>query len=74
MNENFARIDTDKELTLTVVLKKGGKDFKKQEISFKAPKVQDFWHIGAQLMEGLGVCLVIGNETTNVKTKSIALI
>lgn len=74
LDENFARIDTDKELKLTVVVKMDGKECKKQEISFKAPALQDFWHIGAQLTEGLGVCLVIGNENTNVKTKSIALI
>ncbi len=74
LDENFARIDTDKELKLTAVVKKAGKEFKKQEISFKAPALQDFWHIGAQLTDGLGVCLVIGNENTNVKTKSIALI
>ncbi len=74
LNENFARIDTNQDLKLTVVVKKDGKEWKKEEISFKAPALQDFWHIGAQMTEGLGVCLVIGNENTNVKTKSIALI
>lgn len=74
LDEKFARIDTDKDLKLTAVVKKDGKEFKKQEFSFKAPALQDFWHIGAQLTDGLGVCLVIGNENTNVKTKSIALI
>ena len=37
-------------------------------------ELNDFWHIGAQLTEGLGVSLVIGNPNTNVKTASIALI
>ena len=46
-----------------------GKEFKKQEFSFKAPALQDFWHIGAQLTDGLGVCLVIGNENTNVNCR-----
>lgn len=74
LNEKFARIDTDKELTLTVVIKKAGTEVKKQEFSFKAPDLKDFWYIGAQLTEGLGVRLIVGNDNTNVKMESIALI
>lgn len=74
LDENFARVDTEQELKLTVIIEKDGKEFKKENISFKAPALKDFWHVGAQLTDGMNVSLVIGNHNTNVKTKSIALI
>lgn len=73
-NQKFARIDSDRQMNLTVVILKGGREIKKQDVVFKAPLLNDFWQIGAYLTEGLGVGFAIGNNESYVKTASISLI
>ncbi len=77
--EKFARIEDENgkamQATLTVILSKQGKEWKKKEISFMTPTFKDFWYVGAVLTEGLGVSIVVGNKKeTNLRLESIALI
>lgn len=74
LDQMFAPIITDETLQLTVVITKVGREIKRQELPFKAPALNELWHIGAYLTEGLGVGFVIGNEDVNVKTESVSLI
>lgn len=74
MNQKFARIESDRQMNLTVVILKGGREIKKQDVVFKAPALKDFWYLGTYLTEGLGVGFAIGNKDTYVKTESVSLI
>lgn len=73
LSENFARVDTDETLilNLTLVTQNGEKDV---DLPFKAPALDDFWHIGAKLIPGLKVQIAIGNENIHTLLDPVPLI
>lgn len=74
LEKKFARIETEREMNLTVVITKNNSVIAQQDVFFRAPKLEDFWYLGAELSEGLGVKFAIGNKDNYVKTGSISLI
>lgn len=71
-DENYATIETDRAMDLDLVI--DGKTSKNVKLQFKAPKLDDFWHVGICMKEGFEVFLKIGNEKNFVETESFSII
>lgn len=74
LDQNFARIDTNRTLELTVSIQKKGNEIKKKKLSIEAPKVKNFWKIGVRLEEGLRIRLLMGDDSNYTMTEFVDLI
>ena len=70
----FARIDSNREMELSVVIKKSGSELTTINLQFIPPKMEDFWYIGVKLIEGFCIVFQIGNEQVHTQTEKISLI
>ena len=71
--DNFARVDTDETLTLNLELS-GSSGERDIDLPFKAPALDDFWHIGVKLVPGLKAQIAIGNESVHTLLDPVDLI
>lgn len=72
MDEQFARIDTDREMDIELIL--DGEKQKKMNLKFKPPKMEDFWRVGIRMIEGFQAVIRIGNEKVYTETAPFSLI
>lgn len=72
--QEFARIEGRRELSLEITIRAFGKDRSVRKIRVKAPSLRDFWHIGICL-EGTGkVKFAVGNDSIYELSDAVSLL